>query len=85
MEKSNELSEDLRRRIVDLQKLERSLGAVYKQLQIPRSSVQTNVCKYKLFRCVTTLSRSGRRPKLSPSDERKLVRMCRNHRDSSLP
>uniref|UniRef100_A0A3Q4G0V5 Uncharacterized protein n=1 Tax=Neolamprologus brichardi TaxID=32507 RepID=A0A3Q4G0V5_NEOBR len=42
------------------------------QLQIPRS-VQTTVRKFKLFGCVTTLARFGRRPKLSPSDERKLL------------
>lgn len=33
---------------------------------------------YKLFNCLTTFPRSGRRSKLSPSDERKLGRMLRN-------
>uniref|UniRef100_A0A3Q0S464 Uncharacterized protein n=1 Tax=Amphilophus citrinellus TaxID=61819 RepID=A0A3Q0S464_AMPCI len=42
----------------DLQKLGRSLGPISKQLQIPRSSVQTTACKYKSFRCVTTLRRT---------------------------
>uniref|UniRef100_A0A3B4GTV8 Uncharacterized protein n=1 Tax=Pundamilia nyererei TaxID=303518 RepID=A0A3B4GTV8_9CICH len=49
-----------------------SLGGISKQLQIPRS-VQTTLRKFKLFGCVTTLARFGRRPKLSPSDERKLL------------
>uniref|UniRef100_A0A3P9AWC1 Transposase Tc1-like domain-containing protein n=1 Tax=Maylandia zebra TaxID=106582 RepID=A0A3P9AWC1_9CICH len=56
-----------------------SLGANLKQLQITRSSVQTAVRVYKLFGCIVTLPRSGRRPKLSPSDERKLVRMLSNN------
>lgn len=33
----------------------------------------------ELFECVTTLPWSARRPKLSPSDDRKLVRVFRNH------
>lgn len=40
--------------------------------------------KYKLFGYINTLPRSGRRPKLSPTDDRKLVRMFRNHQGSSL-
>uniref|UniRef100_A0A3Q0QXX1 Uncharacterized protein n=1 Tax=Amphilophus citrinellus TaxID=61819 RepID=A0A3Q0QXX1_AMPCI len=64
------LSDYVIRRTLDLHRLGRSLGTISKQLQIPRSPVQ-----YKLFRCVTTLPRSGRRPKLSPSHERKLVKI----------
>uniref|UniRef100_A0AAZ1X2E5 Uncharacterized protein n=1 Tax=Oreochromis aureus TaxID=47969 RepID=A0AAZ1X2E5_OREAU len=56
----------------NLHNLGSSLGGISKQLQIPRS-VQTTVRKFKLFGCVTTLARFGRRPKLSPSDERKLL------------
>lgn len=40
--------------------------------------------KYKLFGYINTLPRSGRRLKLSPTDDRKLVRMFRNHQGSSL-
>lgn len=38
----------------------------------------------ELFECVTTLPWSARRPKLSPSDDRKLVRVFRNHQGLSL-
>lgn len=56
----------------------RTLEAISKQSQIPRSSLQTVFHKYKLFECVTTLLRSGIRPKLYASDEMKLVSMFRN-------
>ncbi|KAJ8005904.1 hypothetical protein DPEC_G00122740 [Dallia pectoralis] len=79
MGKSKEISLDLRKKMVDLHKSGMSLGAISEQLQIPRSSVQTVVHKYKLLGGVATLPRSGRRPKLSPSAEMKLVRMVRNN------
>lgn len=79
MGKSKELSEDVRRRIVDLHKSGKSLGAISKELQIPKSSVQSIIRKYDLFGCVSTLPRSGRRPKLSHSDELKLVKMFKDN------
>ena len=78
MGKSTELSTDLKRRIVDLNKSGKSLGAISKQLQVPRSTVQTIVCKYKLHGIVVSLPRSGRKCKLSPAAERKLVRMVKS-------
>uniref|UniRef100_A0A3Q2FGN4 Paired domain-containing protein n=1 Tax=Cyprinodon variegatus TaxID=28743 RepID=A0A3Q2FGN4_CYPVA len=79
MGKSKELSEDVRKRIVDLHKSGKSLGAISKELQIPKSSVQSIIRKYDLFGCVSTLPRSGRRPKLSHSDELKLVKMFKDN------
>lgn len=52
---------------------------VSKQLQIPRLWFQSIICKHKWFGRVTTLPRSGRRPKLPSLDERKAVRMFRNN------
>lgn len=67
-----ELSQYLRRRTGALHKLV-SWRQKSKQRQIPRSPVQTTVCKYKLLRCVKTQPRSGRRPRL-----KKLVSIFRN-------
>uniref|UniRef100_A0AAZ1X1U0 Uncharacterized protein n=1 Tax=Oreochromis aureus TaxID=47969 RepID=A0AAZ1X1U0_OREAU len=53
-------------------------GSFLNIFKVARSSVKTILCKIKLFGFVTTLSRSGRRPKLLPSVERKLVKMLRN-------
>ena len=41
--KSKELSIDLKEHIIDLNKSEKSLGAISKQLQIPRSTMQKTV------------------------------------------
>ena len=44
--KIKEISLDIRKKIVDLCKSGSSLGAISKCLKVPRSSVQTIVCKY---------------------------------------
>ncbi|XP_077469472.1 uncharacterized protein LOC144084699 [Stigmatopora argus] len=72
--KSKELSMDLKKRILDLNKSGKSLGAISKQLQVPRATVQTIVCKYKVHGTVLSLPRSGRKRKLSPAADRKLIR-----------
>ena len=70
MGKSKEISQDLRKKIVDLHKS----GAISKRLEIPRSSVQTIARKYKHHGTTQPSYRSGRRCVLSPRDERTLVR-----------
>ena len=73
MGKSKEISQDLRRKIVDLHKSGSSLGAISKCLKVPRSSVQTIVHKYKHHGTTQLSYHSGRRRVLSPRDERTLV------------
>lgn len=85
MGRSKDLSEHLRRRMIDSHKLVRSLGVISKQLQIPGLSLQAILCRYKLFRYISSLPRTGRRPKLSPSNERKLVRMFKNNPGAVYP
>ena len=46
MGKSKEISQDLRKRTVDLHKSGSSLGTISKRLNVPSSSVQTIVRKY---------------------------------------
>ena len=60
------------KKFVDLHKSGSSLGA--KPLKVPRSSVQTIVCKCKHHGTTQPSYRSGRRRVLSPRDESTLVR-----------
>uniref|UniRef100_A0A3B1IFP7 Transposase Tc1-like domain-containing protein n=1 Tax=Astyanax mexicanus TaxID=7994 RepID=A0A3B1IFP7_ASTMX len=78
MGKSKELSVDLKKRIIDLNKSGKSLGAISKQLQVPRATVQTIIRKYKVHGTVVSLPRSGRKRKLSHAAERRLVRMVKS-------
>ncbi|KAI4889187.1 hypothetical protein NFI96_032652 [Prochilodus magdalenae] len=74
MGKSKEISQDIRKRIVDLHMSGSSLGAISRCLKVPRSSVQTIICKYKKDGNVQPSYRSGRKKVLCPRDERALVR-----------
>uniref|UniRef100_A0AAZ3QG17 Transposase Tc1-like domain-containing protein n=1 Tax=Oncorhynchus tshawytscha TaxID=74940 RepID=A0AAZ3QG17_ONCTS len=74
MGKSKEISQDLRKNIVDFHKSGSSLGAISKCLKVPRSSVQTIVRKYKHHGTTQQSYPSGRRRVLSPRDEHTLVR-----------
>ena len=73
MGKSKEISQDLRKNIVDLHKSVSSLGAISKRQKVPRSSVQTIVRKYKHHGTTQLPYCSRRRHVLSPRDERTLV------------
>ncbi|CDQ63196.1 unnamed protein product [Oncorhynchus mykiss] len=73
MGKSNEISQDLRKQIVDLHKSVSSLGAISKCLKVQHLSVQTIVRKYKHHGTTQPSYRSGRRRVLSPRDECTLV------------
>ena len=77
MEKAKEYSQDLRKSIIQLHKSGTSLGAISRQLEVPRSSVQTILRKYRDLGTTKTLPRSGRKSKLTPTDERALVRKVR--------
>src|SRR5690606_18508019 len=68
------ISQTLRNTIVDLHKSGSSLGAISKCLKVPRSTVQTIVCKSKHHGTTQPSYRSGRRRVPSPRNERILVR-----------
>ena len=74
MGKSKEISQDIRKKIVDLHKSGSSLGAISKHLKVPHSSVQTIVRKYEHHGSTQPSYRSGRRHVLSPRHECTLVR-----------
>ena len=73
MGKSKEIRQDLRKKIVDLHKSGLSLGAIYKCLKVPRSSVKTIARKYKHHGTTQPSCHSGRRRVLSPRDNCTLV------------
>ena len=73
MGKSEEISQDLRKKCVNLHKPGSSLGAISKHLKVPRSSIQTIVPKYKHHGTTQPSYKSGRRNVLSPRDEHTLV------------
>ena len=86
MKQSKELSIDLKKHIIDLIKSGESLGAILKQLQGPRSTVQTTVSKYRVHGTVVSLPWSGRKHKISPAAERKTDGhdSTKNHQQPSL-
>lgn len=73
---------DLKKRIIDFNKSGKSLVAISKQLQVPRSTVHTIVCRYKVHGTVASLPLSGRKRKPSPATERKMVRMVKNQQST---
>ena len=77
MAKSKELNISLKEHIIHLNKWVKSLWTISKQLQVPRSTVQKIICKYKVTVTVILLPWLGRKWKLSPATERRLVRMVK--------
>uniref|UniRef100_A0AAZ3PTG4 Paired domain-containing protein n=1 Tax=Oncorhynchus tshawytscha TaxID=74940 RepID=A0AAZ3PTG4_ONCTS len=73
MGNTKEISQDLRKKIVDLHKSGSSLGEISKCLKVPRSFVQKIVSKYKHHGTTQPSYLSGRRHVLSPRDDRTLV------------
>jgi transposase len=73
MGKSKEISQELRKIIVD-HKSGSSMGAISKRLTVPRSPVQTILRKYQHHGTTQPSYRSGTRHVLSPRDEYTLVR-----------
>ena len=74
MGKSKEISQDFKKIIVDLHKSGSSLGEISKCREVPSSSVQTIVLKYKHHGTTLPSYHSGRRRVLSPRDEHISVR-----------
>ena len=73
MGRSKEISQDLRKKIVDL-KSGSYLGAISKCLKVPRVLLFVQMNKYKHHGTTQLSYRSGRRLVLSPRDEHTLVR-----------
>ncbi|KAI4883205.1 hypothetical protein NFI96_011063 [Prochilodus magdalenae] len=77
MGKSKEISQDIRKRIVDLHKSGSSLVAISRCLKVPRSSVQNNyTLSNKKDGNVQPSYCSGRKKVLCPRDERAFGSKC---------
>ena len=79
MWKFKELSTDLKEPVIDLKKTGKSLGAFSKQLQVPRSTVQSTVGNYKVHCPAVSLPPSGKK---SPAAEKESL--LKNHKKTSL-
>lgn len=84
MPKTRELTDFERGEIVGLSKGDHSVRDISNILQIPKSTVQDVLKKYRDQGMVSTASRSGRPPILSKQDQRKLGRLARNNRQATL-
>lgn len=74
MAKSRELSKKLREEIIALHKQEKGYKKIAKALNVPRDTVGSIVCKFKVKGTVATLSGCGRKRKLSTAATRFLSR-----------
>lgn len=74
MVKVRELSYDIRQRIVHLHRSGMGYGTIGKRLEVPRSTVQSVIIKFKRDQTVRSLPGRGRKRKISPRLERKICR-----------
>lgn len=85
MGKLNELRIDPKKWIIHLNKSGKSLGAIKKQLQVPRATVQTIVCTYN----VLSQPQWGRKCRLLPAAEIKISQngeeSTKSHQKADLP
>uniref|UniRef100_A0A3B3VXN1 Sleeping Beauty transposase HTH domain-containing protein n=1 Tax=Poecilia latipinna TaxID=48699 RepID=A0A3B3VXN1_9TELE len=66
MPRSNQLSEAVRRRIIDLHSSGNGYKRISKELSVHRSTIRKIIYKWRKFRTVSTLPRSGRPRKNAP-------------------
>ena len=74
MGKTQELSVDLRKKVIEFHKAGNSYGNICKRLDIPRSTIQLVIKKFAQFGTAETLPGRGRKPKISVKTARKLCR-----------
>lgn len=74
MVKTRELSNDLKKRLVDAYNSGIGYGTIAKQFEIPKGTVQSIINKWKEHQTTVSLPRTGRPRKLSQKSVNKLVR-----------
>jgi len=79
MGKKKELSTDLRMRIVNAHKQGKGYKAISKKFDVPVSTIQSVIKKFKNFRVVTNLRGRGRKSLVSPRFARKIIREVSNN------
>ncbi|KAF7649425.1 hypothetical protein LDENG_00140680 [Lucifuga dentata] len=74
MPRSKQISEDLRRRVVEMHEGGNGYTNISKNLHVHRSTVRQIIYKWKKFSTVATLPRSGRPTKIAPRAQRALLK-----------
>ncbi|XP_068111851.1 ankyrin repeat domain-containing protein 11-like [Hyperolius riggenbachi] len=70
----SEISEDLRRKVVEAHKNGKGYKSISKELSLHISTVRKIICKWKKFSTVASLPRSGRPTKISAKARRTIVK-----------
>ena len=79
MVKTRELSNDLKKRIVDAHNSGIGYGTLAKQFRTPKSKIQSVIKKWKEYQTTVSLPRAGRPRKLSQKATTKLVREAKKY------
>ncbi|KAK3564442.1 hypothetical protein QTP86_020379 [Hemibagrus guttatus] len=79
MAKTKELTEDPRLRIVAAHKSGKGYKTISKCFEVPVTTVQSIIKKYKTFRTVKNLRGRGRKPKGTPVLAKRIVRETENY------
>ncbi|XP_036417725.1 uncharacterized protein LOC118801525 [Colossoma macropomum] len=74
MPRSKEISEDLRKKVVEAHQSGKGYKLISKALGLPKTTVRSILCKWKRFGTVGNRPRSGRPPKISPGTRRDIIR-----------
>ena len=84
MPRTEELSEDLRLRIVDLHKAGKGYKSISKSLAVHQSTVRQIVYKWRKFSTAATLPRSGRPVKMTARAQRRLLNEVKKNLECQL-
>ncbi|KAI4885698.1 hypothetical protein NFI96_001381 [Prochilodus magdalenae] len=74
MPRSKEISEELRKKVVEAHQSGKGYKLISKALGLPKTTVRSILCKWKRFGTVGNRPRSGRPPKISPGTRRDIIR-----------
>jgi transposase len=79
MPRSQKLSQDLRRRIIEMHKAGKCSKSIAKDLGVHQSTVRQIVYKWRRFRTVAPLPGSGRPVKITPRAQRTILKEVRKN------
>ncbi|KAK3509766.1 hypothetical protein QTP70_009105 [Hemibagrus guttatus] len=74
MPRSKEISEDIRRQVVEAHESGKGYKQISKVIGLPKTTIRAILRKWKRFGTVVTLPRSGRPSKISPRARREIIR-----------
>lgn len=79
MPRSQQLSQDLRRRIIEMHKAGKGYKSIAKDLGVHQSTVRQTVYKSRRFRTFATVPRSGRPVKITPRAQSAILKEVRKN------